>query len=204
MAELTLQQAREDARQEPFHEPQTSIVIQNIIVSTELTQTLNLELIAFSFPKEADYRPEQFPAVFFRAKVIRKLVSIFSTGKLVSVGAKTELEAQTAIQLVVSELKDAGLTNDGQCKPRVQNVVATIEFHRPIYLEKAHLILDRTIYEPELFPALIHRSLNPALCYLLFAQGKAICLGAKSIEDIRSSTQRLESKLEASGAFVPS
>ena len=39
-------------------------------------------------------------------------------------------------------------------------------------------------YEPEIFPGLIYRMVNPKIVLLIFASGKIVLTGAKTKEDI--------------------
>ena len=39
-------------------------------------------------------------------------------------------------------------------------------------------------YEPEIFPGLIYRMVNPKIVLLIFASGKIVLTGAKNKEDI--------------------
>ena len=66
----------------------------------------------------------------------------------------------------------------------VQNIVAAINLGGKIHLEKAARTLPRSMYEPEQFPGLIHRMLDPKTVILLFASGKLVCTGAKRIRCI--------------------
>ena len=52
------------------------------------------------------------------------------------------------------------------------------------------------MYEPEQFPGLIHRMLEPKTVILLFASGKLVCTGAKKEEQVYRSVNNLHSVLE--------
>ena len=47
------------------------------------------------------------------------------------------------------------------------------------------------MYEPEQFPGLIHRMLDPKTVILLFASGKLVCTGAKKESDVYRSVHNL-------------
>jgi len=55
---------------------------------------------------------------------------------------------------------------------------------------------SRSMYEPEQFPGLIHRMLDPKTVILLFASGKLVCTGAKKESDVYRSVHNLHSVLE--------
>ena len=63
-------------------------------------------------------------------------------------------------------------------------------------MELAARKLPRSMYEPEQFPGLIHRMLEPKTVILLFASGKLVCTGAKKEEQVYRSVNNLHSVLE--------
>ena len=52
------------------------------------------------------------------------------------------------------------------------------------------------MYEPEQFPGLIHRMLEPKTVILLFASGKLVCTGEKKEEQVYRSVNNLHAVLE--------
>ena len=52
------------------------------------------------------------------------------------------------------------------------------------------------MYEPEQFPGLIHRMLDPKTVILIFTSGKLICVGAKRAKEIHRSVNLIHSELE--------
>ena len=65
-----------------------------------------------------------------------------------------------------------------------------------IHLEQAARKLPRSMYEPEQFPGLIHRMVNPKTVLLLFASGKLVCTGAKKESDVYKSVHNIHALLE--------
>ena len=51
------------------------------------------------------------------------------------------------------------------------------------------------MYEPEQFPGLIHRMLDPKTVILLFSSGKLVCTGAKKEPDVYRSVNNLHALL---------
>jgi transcription initiation factor TFIID TATA-box-binding protein len=52
------------------------------------------------------------------------------------------------------------------------------------------------MYEPEQFPGLIHRMVDPKTVILLFSSGKLVCTGAKKEPDVYRSVNNLHCLLE--------
>lgn len=51
-------------------------------------------------------------------------------------------------------------------------------------------------YEPEVFPGLVYRMMEPKIVLLIFVSGKVVITGAKSKSDIDSAFERIYPVLE--------
>src|SRR5512133_134360 len=164
--------------------PQTKpiVSIENVVASATVNQTVNLNLITQIFP-DVEYHPDQFPGLVFRLKRPKTATLIFSSGKMVCTGAKSEKEAKRAVVKVIKELKKGGIIIIGKPDLKIQNIVASGGLGGLIDLEKAAYTLEHTMYEPEQFPGLIYRMAEPKVVILLFASGKLVCTGAKKETD---------------------
>ena len=90
--------------------PQTKpiVSIENVVTSATVNQTVNLNLITQIFP-DVEYHPDQFPGLVFRLKSPKTATLIFSSGKMVCTGAKSEDQAIKAVKNVVQKLKKGGI-----------------------------------------------------------------------------------------------
>jgi len=84
------------------------ITIQNVVASASLDQKFNLLDIVKTF-SHVEYNPKRFPGLVFRLKRPKTATLIFSTGKMVCTGAKSEKLAKSAVNKVVRELKKNGI-----------------------------------------------------------------------------------------------
>ena len=166
------------------------INIVNVVASVTLDQKINLLDIMKVF-RNVEYRPKKFPGLVFRLKRPKTATLIFSTGKMVCTGAKSEKMARRAVHKVVRELKDKGIVILNRPKIVIQNMVASGNLHGKIDLEVAADVLDNVMYEPEQFPGLIYRMQDPKTVLLLFASGKLVCTGAKSAEMVYESVAKV-------------
>ncbi len=157
------------------------INIENVVASAALNQRIDLNAIVRIFPG-VEYRPEQFPGLVYRLKKPKTATLIFSSGKMVCTGAKSEREARRAVFKVVDELKRDGIVILGRPEIMIQNIVASCGLGGHIDLEKAVYGLKKTMYEPEQFPGLIYRMDEPKVVILVFASGKLVCTGARCQE----------------------
>jgi len=177
--------------------PQTKpiISIENVVASASVDQKIDLNDVTKKFP-ETEYHPEQFPGLVFRLENPRTATLIFRTGKMVCTGGKSEAMAIKAVNTVVKALRKGKIKIKNEPVIKVQNIVAAINLGGKIHLELAARKLPRSMYEPEQFPGLIHRMLDPKTVILLFASGKLVCTGAKKEEQVYRSVNNLHASLE--------
>ena len=159
--------------------PQTKpiVSVENVVASASVDQKIDLNDVTKKFP-DTEYHPDQFPGLVFRLESPRTATLIFRTGKMVCTGAKSEDMAVKAVKTVVQRLRK------GKIKIKKDAVI------------QAARKLPRSMYEPEQFPGLIHRMLDPKTVILLFASGKLVCTGAKKEADVYRSVHNLHATLE--------
>ena len=177
------------------------IEIVNVVASASIDQKLDLDIITKKFP-DTEYHPEQFPGLVFRLRNPKTATLIFRTGKMVCTGAKSEELAVKAVRTVVQKLRKEGIKIKKDAVVTVQNIVSSINLRGKVNLEKAARTLPRSMYEPEQFPGLIHRMLDPKTVILLFASGKLVCTGAKKESDVYRSVHNLHSLLEEKDLMI--
>ena len=177
--------------------PQTKpiVSIENVVASATVDQAMDLNQITKNFP-DVEYHPDQFPGLVFRIKSPKTATLIFTSGKMVCTGAKSEQMSRNAVKTVVTKLRKGGIKVKKDAVVTIQNIVASINLGGKIHLEQAARTLPRRMYEPEQFPGLIHRMIDPKTVILLFSSGKLVCTGAKKEEDVYRSVNNLHSSLE--------
>jgi transcription initiation factor TFIID TATA-box-binding protein len=183
--------------------PQTKPIVSivNVVSSASIDQKMDLIKIEKKFP-ETEYNPEQFPGLVFRLTNPKTATLIFRTGKMVCTGAKSEELSIVAVNMVVQKLRKAKINIKKDAIISIQNIVSSINLGGKIHLEKAARTLPRSMYEPEQFPGLIHRMLDPKTVILIFASGKLVCVGAKLESEIHRSVHQIHSLLEEKDLMV--
>ena len=192
---LSITQVRPLAKHEAY------INIENVVATATLNQKIDLKSIVRIFPG-VEYRPEQFPGLVYRLKKPKTATLIFTSGKMVCTGAKSERQARKAVTKVVDELKRNGIVILGKPEIQVQNIVASAGLGGRIDLEKTTYSLKRTMYEPEQFPGLIYRMDDPKVVILIFASGKLVCTGAKKEAEVPRAIAKLKETLEEKGLIT--
>ncbi len=183
--------------------PQTKpkISIENVVASASVDQPMNLNEITRTFP-DVEYHPEQFPGLVFRLKLPKTATLIFTSGKMVCTGSKSEEMARKAVRTVVQKLRKGGISIKKDATVEIQNIVASINLGGRIHLEQAARSLPRSMYEPEQFPGLIYRTLDPKTVILIFSSGKLVCTGAKREPDVDRSVNNLHAMLEEQSLMI--
>ena len=172
-----------------------TVSIENVVASATLNQKVDLNSVVKGYPG-VEYHPEDFPGLVFRLKRPKTTTLIFGSGKMVCTGAKSEKEARRAVIKVIKELKKSGIIIISKPELKIQNIVASGILGGMADLEKAAYTLGHTMYEPEQFPGLIYRMVDPKVVILLFASGKLVCTGAKKEEDVYVAVDKLHVLLE--------
>ena len=178
-----------------------TISIENVVASATIDQPLNLKDITKKFP-EVEWNPDLFPGAVFRLKKPKTATLLFSTGKMVCTGSKSEDMARKAIKTVVQELRKGKIKIKKEATVTIQNIVASINLNGRVHLEQCARSLPRSMYEPEQFPGLIHRMLDPKTVILIFSSGKLVCTGGKIEEDVHRSVNQLHSLLEEKNLMI--
>jgi len=80
------------------------IKIQNIVASGSVAMDLNLNTLAMKL-ENTEYEPEQFPGLVYKLASAKATFLLFSNGKIVCTGTKSEKEAHAALDKLVENLK---------------------------------------------------------------------------------------------------
>jgi len=194
VTEVTRQQLVATASPSPqpewSHTSGTRIVIQNVVATANLRIAIDLKTLATS-ARNAEYNPKKFAAVIMRLREPRCTGLIFSTGKMVCTGAKSEHESRMGARKFAAVLDKIGW-NPKFTEFTIQNMVATADVNFPIRLEQ--LVYSHSkfcSYEPELFPGCIYRLVVPKTVILLFVSGRMVITGAKSVSHLQTAFDKI-------------
>ncbi|MDT7892439.1 MAG: TATA-box-binding protein [Thermoproteota archaeon] len=175
--------------------------IQNVVASISFGHSINLQQVATAMEDMVEYRPEQFPGLVFRLNKPKTATLIFSSGKMVCTGARSEKEVYKAVDTIISKLKARGIHLAPNPRIQIQNIVASAQLNAEVNLEKAAMLFENTMYEPEQFPGLIFRLQNPRVVMLIFSSGNMVCTGAKKEEDVKNAVETVYKLLKEQGVL---
>src|SRR3989344_4596500 len=80
------------------------INIQNIVASGSVGMDLNLNVLAMRL-ENTEYEPEQFPGLVYKLASAKATFLLFSNGKVVCTGTKSEKEVDDALDKLIENLK---------------------------------------------------------------------------------------------------
>ena len=160
--------------------------IQNIVATASLGKPVPLTKLARTQPN-TEYNPETFPGLVLRVKEPKSAVLVFSSGNLVCTGTKSVAQVREVINEVIKQLKKVNVKVTTQPKITVQNIVASGEINLKLNLNFLALEMENTEYEPEQFPGLVYKLIEPNATFLLFSNGKLVCTGTKNRKELDES-----------------
>lgn len=164
--------------------------LQNIVCTVNLSCKLDLKKIALH-ARNAEYNPKRFAAVIMRIRDPRTTALIFSSGKMVCTGAKSEEMAKLAARKYARIVQKLGFPAKF-LDFKIQNMVGSCDVKFPIRLEGLVLTHQQfSSYEPELFPGLIYRMVKPRIVLLIFVSGKVVLTGAKVRQEIYDAFENI-------------
>ncbi|MFT4343765.1 MAG: TATA-box-binding protein [Candidatus Woesearchaeota archaeon] len=172
-----------------------NIRIVNIVVSTSFEKAIPLERMAATL-SNTEYNPEQFPGLVIRIKEPKTSALIFSSGKIVCTGARTMDEVNESIKQIIKSLEKINVKITVKPVITIQNIVASGEISMILNLNELAMKLENTEYEPEQFPGLVYKLRDCQATFLLFSNGKIVCTGTKSNEDIDVAVDKLIENLK--------
>ncbi|MEK6835436.1 MAG: TATA-box-binding protein [Nanoarchaeota archaeon] len=80
------------------------INVQNMVASGTINMDLNLNSLAMKL-ENTEYEPEQFPGLVYKLPGTRATFLLFSNGKIVCTGTRSEVKLREAVAKLVSNLR---------------------------------------------------------------------------------------------------
>lgn len=167
-----------------------SLKVQNIVATTSLGKPISLTKLART-QSNTEYNPETFPGLILRVKKPKSAVLVFTSGNLVCTGTKSVQQVKQVIEQVIKQLKKINVKITDKPKINVQNIVASGSIDLTLNLNLLALELENTEYEPEQFPGLVYKLVEPTATFLLFSNGKLVCTGTKNKQQLDDSMKQL-------------
>ncbi len=175
--------------QKKNEEVDIDLQITNMVASANFEIELDLYAVALNIP-DVEYEPEQFPGAILRIDEPKASLLLFKNGKVICAGTKTKQEVEIALQKALKMLLPyAKKTKNFSMTPSYEfvNLVAAANLHLSLDLYKLAYNISDIEYEPEQFPGAILTLKDHGVSLLLFKNGKVICAGARTVEQIKEA-----------------
>eukprot|EP01128_Nolandella_sp_AFSM9_P011945 TRINITY_DN882_c0_g1_i2.p1 TRINITY_DN882_c0_g1~~TRINITY_DN882_c0_g1_i2.p1 ORF type:complete len:229 (-),score=44.25 TRINITY_DN882_c0_g1_i2:80-766(-) len=171
-------------------------VIHNVVCTVDLSVPVELKTIALR-ARNAEYNPRRFAAAaIMRIRSPKATALVFKKGKLVCTGTSSERLAKEASRKFAALIKKIGYKVKFT-DFKIVNIVATCDTRFPVRLEGLALAHSQFCsYEPEIFPGLIYRMVNPSVTMLIFASGKIVLNKAKTRDQLYDAFENIYPVLE--------
>jgi transcription initiation factor TFIID TATA-box-binding protein len=162
-----------------------SVIVVNVVATADVGQRVDLRRVGML--SGVVYAPDRYACAYLKRPGMAGRVSIFGSGKLIGVGAKSIKEVRSDLRLASAFLaRECGLR---ATRPAVQvrNIVAHLDTHVPVDLVRLAVELPEAAYDPEVFPAVVWKPTDFPGTLLVFSSGKVVAAVRK-----RSDLNRLE------------
>jgi len=168
--------------------------IRNVVCTADLKQ--NIDLKGFVSHGWGIYDSEIYGGRcgYIKPPGMKGKVSIFASGKMISVGANSIQRAKDQLQQAKFCLLKGNFIENVELDIKIQNIVATVNLGKKIKMKKIQNIFQNSSYNPERFPGLIVKQ-KPKECYLIFSSGKIVLMGMKSEERMEELAEEMHVKL---------
>jgi transcription initiation factor TFIID TATA-box-binding protein len=136
----------------------------------------------------------------------KSVLIIFHSGKIILTGTKIFDDIDFIINILIQQFNREEIVKNKLSKEDIEieivNIVITADLHNKIDLDLASLVLENTIYDPEVFPGLIYKDYEPVRCtFLIFSTGKVVFTGIARIDVINPCLINLERLIRDKNLF---
>jgi transcription initiation factor TFIID TATA-box-binding protein len=168
--------------------------IVNVVATADLLQNVDIQEIAQIPHTIHDMKIYGGRVTYLKTPEMYGKVTIFPSGKLISVGTKSLEQTQHDLSLVSEILANHKFIKPTDLLARPRNIVALASFNIEFNLEDISVLIG-AMYEPEQFPGAILKMNETNATYLIFQSGKVIISGTSSIEKLELAFKTVKNLL---------
>jgi len=171
-----------------------SLEIVNLVATGDLKQSVDLFEISKLPYSIFDSKIYGGRVAYIKTPQMHGKVTIFPSGKLISVGTKSYESAQKDIDTVLTILSKKKLIKLTPIELILRNIVAVFTFQHVLNLEEVAYVKG-AMYEPEQFLGVILKLEVTNATYLIFNSGKIVISGTNSMEELNKSVEIIKDVL---------
>ncbi len=161
--------------------------VVNVVATADLQQRVSLTDISHLPHTLHDQEIYGGRVAYLKTPEMHGKVTIFPSGKLISVGTRSSQQAEEDIQTTGQLLLADNLIEPVELTITVRNLVAVLTLPETVDLEN-FASENNVIYEPEQFPGAIIKTTQPKATHLVFSSGKIVISGTRSIQELHEAT----------------
>jgi transcription initiation factor TFIID TATA-box-binding protein len=167
--------------------------IASVIYSLTISEKIDINKIVSIYNCVKIYQNNRLS---FKDEISNSTICISQNGYIRVMGINSKEKAINTLDRVLKNLSFNEIISNKYViiKKGIENIVVTGKINGPINLEDIAMRLGNLIYEPEQFPGIIYRPGEKSRI-LLFASGKLVIVGTKTIEEINSEYLKIKEKL---------
>lgn len=165
--------------------------VVNLVATADLKQPVDLDYLS-KFPFII-YDQEIYGGrvAYLKTRKMFGKVSIFFSGKLISIGTKSREQALHDLKYTHNILVSNQIINHIKLKIIVHNIVAILDTQLKMDLEDLSSSNENAIYEPTQFPAVFLHIEEPKSVFTIFNSGKTIITGVKSLKELDDAVEKI-------------
>ena len=167
------------------------VAVENVVLSVVFPHGLDLDSVVSALPS-SKHQPRKFPSLVYRFARPAATLLIFSSGKAICTGAKSEEEATLAVRKFVSMLRQKIHVEEPRLS--VDNIVVSAYLGRRVNVEKLASAMKLS-YESERFPGASFKYKGKTI--LVFSSGRIVCVGSKTLAEARQTVDEVKQVLNA-------
>lgn len=174
-----------------------SVRVANVVATADLGQRIDLRIVGEI--EGGLYMLEKYPCAYLKRPPMHGRVTVFGSGKLISVGNKSVSAARRDLHEVARILEQECGLKKVKFKIRVQNIVAMLDLQQHLNLANLNIAIPDTTYMPEVFPALIWKPSDLPATLLVFGSGKIVA-PVKRMTDVRQLGDFVKHRIGSKGS----
>lgn len=175
--------------------------IVNIVASGDLGVELDLKAVQMDLTLvNTEYRPETHPGLHIRFEETGPLLTLYTSGSYVIMGAKTRSEVNYVFDQLCKLLEQLNIKNGShQAPPVIQNIIYKVDLGREVDLSALALALnlEDVEYEPEQSPFLYYWPKEHDCVISIPANGEVVISGVQSESEAEAAYSFLETQIES-------
>jgi len=158
--------------------------VVNVVATAELDQPV--DLVKLTGLEGFLYDQAIYHCAYLKDRNTKAKVSIFATGKMISVGAKSLADSEHDLKYTAGILVKHNVIKHTKIEVKLRNIVATTQLGMKLDLESLTRTLPSVIYEPEQFPAAIYHAKDlETASVLVFSNGKIVFAGLRTTQQLK-------------------